>query len=111
MTFNTRQEGNATVVTVGGRLDGVTSAIYEKNIRELIDGGALSLVVDMEELEYVSSAGIRGIMIMAKLIKEKNGQVCLANLKGNVRAVFNMCGITPLFKIEDSVAAALGTLK
>lgn len=110
MKFNTRQEGSAIVVTLSGRLDGVTAEAFEKEIRGLIDGGAMSLVLDLDELDYVSSAGIRGIMIMAKLMKEKNGQVCLANLKGNVRSVFDMCGITPLFKVQDSVAGALGAL-
>jgi STAS domain. len=44
---------------------------------------------------------------MAKLLKEKGGKVCFANVKGNVRSVFDMSGFSALFKIENSVAEAL----
>ncbi len=110
MEFQTKTENNATVVTISGRLDAVTAPDYETRIRELIDNGNRYLVVDFEQLDYISSAGLRALLLMAKLLKEKDGQACLANVTGNVRSVFDMSGFNAVFNVEDSVAAALATL-
>ena len=95
---------------IGGRLDAVTAPDFEKRIRELIDSGNSCFVVDFDQLDYISSAGLRALLLMAKLLKEKGGQECLANVKGNVLSVFEMSGFTGIFKIEESVAAALAAL-
>jgi len=110
MDLQTRIENNAIVVTISGRLDAVTAPEYEKRIRELIDSGNNYFVVDFEQLDYISSAGLRALLLMAKLLKEKGGKVCLANVKGNVRSVFDMSGFTTIFKMEDSIATALAAL-
>jgi anti-anti-sigma regulatory factor len=47
---------------------------------------------------------------MAKLLNAKGGWACLASVKGNVLSVFDMCGLTTVFKMENSVAEALVTL-
>jgi len=110
MDLQTRIENNAIVVTISGRLDAVTAPDYEKRIRELIDSVNNYFVVDFEQLDYISSAGLRALLLMAKLLKEKGGKVCLANVKGNVRSVFDMSGFTTIFKMEDSIATALAAL-
>ena len=110
MDLQTRIENNAIVVSISGRLDAVTAPEYEKIIREMIDSGHIYFVVDFEQLDDISSAGLRGLLLMAKLLKEKCGHVCLANVKGNVRSVFDICGLTTLFKMENSVAEALVVL-
>jgi anti-anti-sigma factor len=107
MDLQTRTENNSIVITISGRLDAVTAPEYEKSIRELIGGGNNFFVVDFEPLDYISSAGLRALLLMAKLLKEKGGKVCFANVKGNVRSVFDMSGFSALFKIENSVAEAL----
>jgi stage II sporulation protein AA (anti-sigma F factor antagonist) len=110
MDLQTKIEGDAIIVTISGRLDAVTAPEYEKRIRELIDSGNSYFVVDFEQLDYISSAGLRVLLLMAKLLKEKSGQVCFANVKGNVQSVFDMSGFTSLFKMENSVAEALAVL-
>ncbi len=107
MNLQTRIENNAIVVTVSGRLDAVTAPEYEKIIRELIDSGHIYMVVDFEQLDYISSAGLRGLLVMAKLLNAKGGRACLANVKGNVQSVFNMCGFNTVFKMENTVVEAL----
>lgn len=110
MDLQTQEEGKTIVVMISGRLDAVTAPEYEKSIRDMIDGGNSEFVVDFDQLDYISSAGLRALLLMAKLLKEKGGQVCFANVKGNVRSVFKMSGFTSLFKIENSVAEALTAL-
>ena len=110
MEFQTRTENNAIVIAITGRLDTVTAPECEKKIRELIDGRNSKFVVDFDQLDYISSAGLRALLLMAKLLKEKDGAVCFANVKGNVRSVFDMSGFIAIFKMEDSVKAALDAL-
>lgn len=110
MDLQTKVEGNAIVVSISGRLDAVTAPEYEKRIREMIDSGNNFFVVDFEQLDYISSAGLRALLLMAKLLKEKEGKVCFANVKGNVRSVFDMSGFSGLFKMENSVAEALASI-
>lgn len=110
MDLHTRTEGKAIVVTLSGRLDAVTAPEFEKSIRELIDSGNSRIVVDFDQLDYISSAGLRGLLLMAKLLNAKGGQSCLANVKGNVRSVFDMCGFCSVFKIENSAAKALAAI-
>lgn len=110
MDLQTKIENNAIVVTISGRLDAVTAPEYEKRIRELIEGGNSYFVVNFEQLDYISSAGLRALLLMAKLLNKKGGQVCLANVKGNVRSVFEMSGFIAIFKMEDSVTAALAAI-
>ncbi|MGR8981452.1 MAG: STAS domain-containing protein [Gammaproteobacteria bacterium] len=110
MDLQTKRENNAIVVSISGRLDAVTAPEYEKKIREMIDNGDIYIVVDFEQLDYISSAGLRGLLLMAKLLDAKGGRACLANVKGNVRSVFDMCGFCSVFKMENSVAEALAAL-
>ncbi|SFM34207.1 STAS domain-containing protein [Nitrosomonas communis] len=110
MDLQTKKENNAIVVTISGRLDAVTTPEYEKKIRELIDSGDIYFVVDFDQVDYISSAGLRGLLLMAKLLNAKGGRLCLANVKGNVRSVFGMCGFNTVFKIGNSVAEALAVI-
>lgn len=110
MDLQTKIEDNAIIVTISGRLDTVTAPEYEKKIREMIANGNKDFVVDFEQLDYISSAGLRVLLLMAKLLKEKGGLVCFANVNGNIRSVFEMSGFAALFKMEHSVAEALATL-
>lgn len=110
MDLQTRTENSTTVVTLSGRLDAVTAPEFEQSIRELIDNGNIYIVVDFEQLDYISSAGLRGLLLMAKLLNAKSGRACLANVTGNVRSVFDMCGFCSVFKMENSVAEALAAI-
>ena len=110
MDLQTKVENNVIVISISGRLDAVTAPEYEKRIREMIDSGDINFVVDFEQLDYISSAGLRGLLVMSKLLNAKGGRACLANVNGNVRSVFDMCGFNAIFKMENSVAGALAVL-
>lgn len=108
--FQSRKESGGVVVALGGRLDAVTTPDYERRVQELIAGGESRLVLDLERLEYISSAGLRGLLLTARLLKAQGGQVRFANVTGDVRSVFDMSGFSNMFPVEESVAAALAAL-
>ncbi|MHB8121922.1 MAG: STAS domain-containing protein [Desulfuromonadaceae bacterium] len=110
MEFQATKEVNATIVTVTGRLDAVTAPEYEKAVNELISGGEIAFVIDFNGLDYISSAGLRGLLVTAKQLKGKDGQVRFANVKGTVKEVFDISGFGSIFQMDDSVAAALAKI-
>ena len=110
MEIQNRKESNATVVTVTGKMDALTAPAYQEKMNELIGTGETAFVVDFESLDYISSAGLRGILSTAKVLKAKGGQVRFANVKGTVREVFEMSGFGSIFQMHDSVALALAEI-
>jgi len=110
MDFQSTKNAKATVLTVTGRLDAVTAPEYEKAVNELISGGELFFVIDFDGLDYISSAGLRGLLVTAKQLKGKGGQVRFANVKGTVKEVFEISGFGSIFQMDDSVAASLGKI-
>ena len=110
MEIQSRAESNATVVTVIGRMDALTTPAYQEKLNDLITEGTTSFVINFDGLDYISSAGLRVILSTAKVVKEKEGQVRFANVKGTVREVFEVSGFGSLFPIHDSVAFALAEI-
>ncbi len=110
MEIRTRKEANATVITITGRLDAITAPEYEKKVQELINAGDTRLVVDFEQLDYISSAGLRGLLVTAKLLKARAGQVRFANVRGAVKEVFDISGFNSIFQMDNSVVAAISAL-
>jgi len=107
MEIQTQKEANATVVTIAGRLDAVTAPEFEKNMNELIAGETACFVVDFDKLDYISSAGLRVLLAMAKRLKAKGGQIRFANVRGTVKEVFDISGFGAIFQMDDSVTVAL----
>lgn len=111
MDIQIETSGDVTLLRLRGKLDAVTAPAFEQQVRALVEGGAVRLVVDLAGLEYISSAGLRGLLLLSKLVKARAGRACLAGVEGNVRAVFEMSGFTSLFEVRDSVAAARETFR
>jgi stage II sporulation protein AA (anti-sigma F factor antagonist) len=110
MTIEIKKESSALVMTVAGRMDAVTAPEYEKKVNELIADGETNFVVDFEQLDYISSAGLRALLASAKKIKGKSGNILLANIRGSVKEVFDISGFGTIFPMHDSVASALSAL-
>ena len=97
-----------TIVAPGGRVDTTTSGPIEEAIRRIVDNGARNLLIDLGGVEYISSAGLRVFLVLAKRMRDLHGQLVLCGLTGPVRQVFQLAGFMPLFRVEPSREAALG---
>jgi anti-anti-sigma factor len=107
MEIQTRKEKAAVVVSVKGRMDAVTAPEFDKNMIDLISKGEKAFVVNLGELDYMSSAGLRSILALAKKLKEREGKIIFAGLRGPVEEVFKISGFSSMFKIFDSEESAL----
>lgn len=97
-------------VAVSGRLDAMTTADFEKESLAWIDGGDRKILLDFAELEYISSAGLRGILALAKRAKAAGGSVAVCAMTGMVAEVFAISGFDafiPVAATEDEGFEAL----
>ena len=107
MNISTKKEASALLVTVAGRMDAVTAPEFEKSILDFIAQGERNFLINLSGLEYISSAGLRGILASAKRLKEQNGKLIFSGLQGHVKEVFSISGFHGIFKIYDSDAEGL----
>jgi anti-anti-sigma factor len=76
-----------------------------------MDAGNDRLLIELSQLEYISSAGLRVLLVVAKRIQQKGGKVVLCALVPNVKEVFEISGFSSIFKIFDTVEDAAVFLK
>ncbi|MCL2137951.1 MAG: STAS domain-containing protein [Treponema sp.] len=87
----TKIDPSTVVLSLIGRLDTVNSSLLERKIKQLGEGIA-KLIINMEELEYISSMGIRVLLHTHKSMTEKNNKLIIKNMCQNVREVFEITG-------------------
>ncbi|MBI9079449.1 MAG: STAS domain-containing protein [Pseudodesulfovibrio sp.] len=107
MEFTNTKNGNALVVKVTGRMDAITAPEFDGQCKNWIETGDTKVVVDLSELEYISSAGLRSILAAAKKLKGAKGEMLFAGLSGMVEEVFNVSGFAAMFSIYKTIDEAL----
>ena len=107
MTIDRSIQSGVTVLAPSGRIDTVTSGALEDVVRSTVDGGARDLLVDFADVEYISSAGLRVFLVLAKRMRDLRGRVVLCGMGQPVRQVFQLAGFLPLFTVASSREAAL----
>lgn len=107
MNITSRKEGIICVVSVGGRLDGTGAPEVETQCRSLIDSGEIRQLLDLTDVEYISSAGLRSLLVVAKQIKAVNGILVLCNLQPVVKEVMEISGFDKILTLAADQATGL----
>lgn len=102
MQINQDRQRNAVIVAPVGRIDGRTSASLEQHLLELDGAGERRIVIDLAGVDYISSAGLRVVLSLAKRMRENKGGLALCALGESVRRVFELAGLLPLFNVTVS---------
>jgi len=110
MEINTKKENNISIIAVKGRMDAVSSPVFEKDISALIAQGENTFIINVSALEYISSAGLRSILTIAKHLKKLNGEIIFTGLQGTVEEVFKISGFQSLFKLYETDEKALNKI-
>jgi anti-anti-sigma factor len=103
----TKLESGFFVLEPAGRLESKTSPELEKKVVALLGAGERRFVVDLSATEYVSSAGLRVLLMLAKKVSGGAGRLVLCGLNPQVREVFEIAGLGALFEIHGTRAEAL----
>jgi anti-anti-sigma factor len=111
MDLTTTRIGAATVVAASGRIDSVTAKPFEERLLAVIQDAPTSLVVDFAGVDYISSAGLRVLLVAAKRSKAAQCSFALCALRPSVREVFDISGFGSIMAIHadrDGALAAAG---
>jgi stage II sporulation protein AA (anti-sigma F factor antagonist) len=111
MDVEVKAVADAQVVTVMKRFDAYTAGAVESALNKLIAGGARKVIIDFSTNEYLASAGLRVLISATKNLQRSGGKLVLCSIKPNVLEVFDISGLKRIFKMYDSVDAALADLK
>lgn len=98
MTINKSVTGTTMTVKVEGRLDTMTAPELEKALKDSI-GTITELILDFENLAYVSSAGLR-VLLSAQKIMNKQGSMVIRNACETVTEVFEVTGFSEILTVE-----------
>ena len=98
MTIEQKRNGNALLVALKGRLDTTTAPELEKELKTCLDG-VTDLTLDMANLDYISSAGLR-VLLSAHKTMMKQGQMKVINASEIVKEVFDVTGFSDILNIE-----------
>ena len=111
MEFAQDQMGDVAIVKLAGRLDSSAAQPAEESFTQMLGSGTPHLAIDMSKLEYISSAGLRVLLVVAKKVQQVEGKVVLFGLVPNVREVFSISGFDRIFAIQPGAAAAVAAVR
>jgi anti-anti-sigma factor len=113
MNVSPRRYANAVVLSVSGRLDQDTCEAFRGELMTHVDatardGGAI--VLDLDGLEYISSAGLRCFMLASRQAKTQHGRIVVAALQPMVSEIFEISHFNLVFQVFPSVRDAIGAV-
>ena len=102
-----RKEGVLTT-KVTGRIDGSNALDFEKTFKGIVDDTDRIVILDFEKLSYISSAGLRVILLIAKTLRKKEAKFALCSLSDSINEIFQISGFDQIISIyatrEDALA-------
>lgn len=108
--INSTQLKRCDLVKLSGHIDGSVAPQVEEALKKITDAGRFRIVLDMSGVTYVSSAFLRVLIKYLKMCKRWNrGDVRLAALPPRIAGVFDLAGLTPIFKIFGDPTLAVGS--
>lgn len=107
MQLHIEPQNGTLVVAVEGRIDGANAMEFQRAVRDHLGDNKGPLVIDFAELAYISSAGLRVILSIAKALQQRNGQFAICSLSGMVAQIFQISGFDQLISIHATRAEAL----
>jgi anti-anti-sigma factor len=101
------KKGNTDVLYLTGKLDGFQSGLLEANVNEMIDAGSYRIILEMKGIQYLSSAGIRVLVMLLKKTRKLGGNIYLAEVSSYPLNVLKIAGFLKIFQNFDNLEEAL----
>src|SRR5262245_36557639 len=102
MEIAEQHRGDITIVEIRGRIDSNAAKAFGDRLIGLIKAGRARLIVDLNHIVYISSAGFRALLVAGRLAEETNGTLVLCSLSTEVQRLFDLAVFTDLFVIYPS---------
>lgn len=99
MEIKANEIDGVNVVEISGRLDATSCTEADSFFNQLIAANKVNVLIDCKQLDYISSAGLRVFLSVAKQLKRLSGKIGLAELNQNVNQIIEISGFTKIFPI------------
>jgi len=110
MEITAKQFKNCDLLVISGRIDSSTAPQMAEALENVTGNGRYKIVLDMTDLEYMSSAGFRALLSSQRVCKRYNrGEVVLASVPERVQEALELAGFTELFKTFPESVEAVGS--
>jgi len=107
MDIEARDVNDVKVVDIEGRLNTSTSPEADAFFKELIKDGATKILINLEEMDYTSSTGLRVVLSTGKQLSKVDGKMAICGLNPTVKEVFDMAGFSAMFDVFETEEEAL----
>lgn len=107
MQITTEKVDTTLVVIPAGRLDSNNATGFEKTVTDYVRNGERRVVIDLSQIDYISSAGLRVVLMLVKQLKSGSGSLVLCGMKPSIREVFDISGFSKILQIRGTRAEAL----
>jgi anti-anti-sigma factor len=111
MKIATVEKEGVICLKIDGRLDGKTASAAETTVKGFLQEGRQRLLFDLSQMEYISSAGLRVILMAVKELRSRKGQVVLCGLTPYVKEIFDVSNFSSIIPITDSVETGLQQMR
>ncbi|MYD04270.1 MAG: STAS domain-containing protein [Acidimicrobiia bacterium] len=111
MDINTVRTGGVLVIKAEGRIDGSNSADFLGSIQAVIDDDDTGVVLDFGGIDYISSAGLRVILLLAKELRGTNTGFGICSLSSAVQEIFSISGFDQIITVSDTEEQAVKSLQ
>lgn len=107
MDIQEETRGSLVVLATSGRVDGFTSPDLEKRISDVIERGNHRVLLDCENMEYISSAGLRVVLVSAKKCQKEGGKLAICALQPSCKSVMEVSGFLNMLEYHETRDDAL----
>lgn len=109
MEIREEKIGDATVLVPIARVDSATAKAFEARVLQVVNSGVAKILIDFAEMDYISSAGLRVVLVGAKMTRAPR-KFALCSMKPHIREVFDVSGFAKILAIHADRQAALAAL-
>ena len=106
MGVSVEREDGIAIAKADGRIDGSNASQFQADLQAVIDESDQALILDFESVSYISSAGLRVLLLTAKTLEGTGTKLALCSLSEPIREVFRISGFDYIIQIHDSQAEA-----
>ncbi len=111
MEITATQDNECTILALSGRMDATTTVEFDNAAQAVLKEGHTHILVDMKDLVYMSSAGLRSLLSLAKMAKAGQGRLCFCRLQPMVAEVFRISGFDRMLSVHADREAGLAALR
>ena len=110
MGINAERAGGTVIAKADGRIDSSNSREFHTELEAVIADSDAAVVLDFEDVAYISSAGMRVILLTAKSLQKSGIKLALCSMGDSIREVFKISGFDKIIEIHESQAEALSAV-